>query len=128
MAGRPPFNTTLFYVTGGTTNWQTVLIIGGSQQSLTSPHRFMVNVWHHVGWTYDGATWILYQDGSAVASTALSGAVDYGTHGPYYLGGNFINNDDRSAVIVQDVRIANVVRPASYFQQVYQAGITQFGA
>lgn len=123
-----PFNMNLCAILASGINWQASFVVSGSQVVITSPRRFNVNVWHHVGWTYDGSTFILYMDGDEVARQSQTGAIDYGNHGPFYVGGNYINSDDRSAIMVQDFRMANIARAHSYFQSVYQKGYTQFGA
>ena len=60
-------------------------------------------------------------------SSAFSGAIDYGTagnRGQWYVGGipGTTTNQD-SPIIVQDIRVANVARPQSYFQNIYYNGM-----
>ena len=121
----------MYLVSGGVfggTDWGAVLIVGGSDVTLNSARRFNYNRWHHFGWTYDGTVFILYQDGDEVARVAQSGAIDYGNHGPWYMGGNYISGGELSSVIIQDCRVANVARPASYFKNVFEKATMQFGA
>lgn len=87
-----------------------------------------LNAWHLAAFTYDGATHTqcIYVDGLLVASgtPGPGGNIDFGTHGPWYVGGmaatdagtNFIGN-------LCDVRIENVVRSAGYIEAMYRMGV-----
>lgn len=81
-----------------------------------------LNNWSHVGVTYDGSTVINYLNGNLVQQYAGTGAINYGGHGPWFIGSipSGSGSPEESAVSVCDVRIANVVRNQSYFQNIYQ--------
>lgn len=84
--------------------------------------------WCHVGGTWDGTTLLVYLNGSQVNTlTPGGGAIDYGTsgnRGQWYTGAVPGSSTVQAGpVIVQDIRIANVVRPQSYFANIYYNGM-----
>jgi hypothetical protein len=110
------------------------ITLGGTLQTqLRTPTAYVLPVgkWCHIGGTWDGATMKFYVNGSLVASSAYSGTIDYGTlgnRGQWYLGGipGTGTNQD-SPIIVQDIRVANVVRPQSYFANIWYNGMFSNG-
>lgn len=104
------------------------ITLGGVLQTLRTPSSYVVPLqrWAHIGGTWDGTTLRFYINGTLATSAPLSGTIDYGSsgRGQWYVGGipgNSTNQD--SPIIVQDIRIANVTRPQSYFQNIYYNGI-----
>lgn len=118
--------------TGGTStsNWYVVLTIAGSQNVFEAgtARRLSHAVWHHVGWTWDGLTFKLYLDGDEIRRDAVIGSIDFGTDGPYQFGSDVAGAVDAGPSEIHDVRIANIVRPASYFRDLYNRAVGQFGA
>ncbi len=106
------------------------ITLGGVLQSaVRTPSSFPIPIykWAHIGGTWDGSTVRFYINGSLAASTAFSGTIDYGTagnRGQWYVGGipGSSTNQD-GVVIVQDIRVANIVRPQSYFANIYYNGM-----
>ena len=103
--------------------------LDGTLQVVRSGAAFPVPVgkWAHIGGTWDGSTLKSYINGILVASSPFTGTIDYGTagnRGQWYVGGipGTGTNAD-SPIIVQDIRIANVTRPLSYFQNIYYNGM-----
>jgi len=103
--------------------------LDGVLQVVRSGSTFPVPVgrWSHIGGTWDGSTLRLYVNGILTTSSAFSGSIDYGTlgnRGQWYTGGipGTSTNAD-SPIIVQDIRIANVTRPQSYFANIYYNGM-----
>lgn len=101
---------------------------GVLQSALRTPNRyfFPVGRWCHLGGTFDGTTMNMYINGSLAATGTYSGTPDYGTEGNrglWYAGGipGTSNNQD-SPIIVQDIRVANIARPQSYFANIYYNG------
>ena len=85
-----------------------------------------VGVWSHVALTYDGTTMKTYLDGVLVGSLAagIGGALDYGTHGPWFIGQNPANGVEGTlATYMSDWRVENVVRSAAYFRDLYRKGM-----
>lgn len=85
--------------------------------------------WCHVGGTWNGSTLIAYLNGSVANSTsAFSGTIDYGTagnRGQWYCGAVPGSSTIQAApAIIADVRVANVVRPQSYFANIWYNGFT----
>lgn len=88
--------------------------------------------WSHIGITYDGTTLNAYINGNLVGqatSTSPPSNINYGGHGPWFFGTVPAGSGDpqEPAFSLCDFRIANVVRPQSYFQNVYRLGATTSG-
>jgi len=97
--------------------------VGLKFHNITDVYALGLGEWHHIGATYDGTTAKMYVDGSLIATSAQTGAIDYGSHGPWIIGQNPANSSESAfSGLIQDIRVANIARPASYFQKVYQAG------
>lgn len=103
--------------------------LNGTLQVIRSGASFPIPVgrWSHVGGTWDGSTLRMYINGLLVVSSPLTGTIDYGTagnRGQWYTGGipGTSTNQD-PPIIVQDIRIANVTRPQSYFANIYYNGM-----
>jgi hypothetical protein len=78
--------------------------------------------WFHIGGTYDGANMYLYVNGRQVASSAITGTIDYDANGPWVMGSPPGGTDQNFYGRIHDLRIANVARPLSWFQTVYRNG------
>ncbi len=89
-----------------------VITVGGVQHGVEA-FVLQLNQWHHVGLTFDNSTLRLYCNGVQVGTLAQAGPIDYGTHGAWQLGGDV--GSATTTAIIDDVRVANVVRPFSYF-------------
>lgn len=85
-----------------------------------------LNSWCHIGMTYDGTTVLSYINGNNVGSNVASptGNIVYNA-GPWFIGAipSGSGNPEEGQFGVCDVRIANIVRPQTYFQNIYQQGI-----
>jgi len=96
--------------------------------NLTGKNLINWGRWCHVGGTWDGTTLIAYLNGSMVgSSSAFPGTIDYGTagnRGQWYTGAVPGSNptNQNPAILVQDIRVANIVRPQSYFANIYYNG------
>lgn len=82
--------------------------------------------WCHIGCTFNGTTMKIFINGVEMATGSYSGVPDYGTlgsRGLWYAGGppGTTANQD-SPTIIQDLRIANIARPQSYFANIYYSG------
>lgn len=85
-----------------------------------------------VAGVFDGATLVLYLDGALVGSLARALTIAY-TQGPndvWAIGANAAVPvfESRLQGRVDDVRIANVARPASWFREVFQRGVGWYSA
>jgi len=85
-------------------------------------YQIPLNQWTLLAGTYDGATMRAYFNGLPAGTQAKSGNIDYGTGGPYYIGGyasggNLVNG------IVNDVRVESTVRSAAYLRNMYLRGV-----
>jgi hypothetical protein len=83
--------------------------------------------WHHVGLTYDGTTVLGYINGNNISTATASptGNIFYaGSPGPWFIGAipTASGNPEESNMSFCDIRFANVIRPQSYFQNIYTNG------
>jgi len=101
---------------------------GVLQTQLRCPANYGIPVgrWCHLGGTWDGTTMNMYINGSLATSAAYTATIDYntsGSPGQWYVGGipgTSVNQE--SSIIVQDIRVANIARPQSYFANIYYNG------
>lgn len=115
-----PVSATLFLLQDGTAGGY-VALDNGDAPGLVTPAIAPNDGWHHLGITHDGTTLKLYFDGALADSVSAPHAVNWGNHGRVITGG-FVNNGSVYAsppAVVSDRRWANVVRPASYFTNVW---------
>jgi hypothetical protein len=90
-----------------------------------------VDQWHHVGCTfsYSAASRpiLVYADGVESTTNVVvpdGTAFNWGASGPWMVGGNSMYDADCGfAGMIQEVRVANVVRSRSWFQDTYRAGV-----
>jgi len=95
-------------------------------------------VWSHIGFTHDGSAVRVYLNGcqmiyysgatqlNTVATVGLSYTDGTNGFGPWRVGAITSTgsaNKEEGNVQVQDARVASIVRPLSYFQAVYAAGV-----
>lgn len=126
-----PFLTFGFQLTSANNGELDLYITTGGvlQTQLRTPNEyfFPVGRWCHLGGTWNGTTMNMYINGSLAVSGNYSGTIDYGTasRGQWCVGGIPGSSTNQEApVIVQDVRIANVARPQSYFANIYYNGFS----
>lgn len=107
---------------------------GGSLQTqlrTPTPYVLPISRWTHIGGTWDGATMKFYVNGSLVASGAYGNSIDFnvlGNRGQWYCGGiPGTSVNQTGCAIFHDIRVANVVRPQSYFANIYFSGVSQNG-
>lgn len=88
-----------------------------------------LNMWCHVGMTYDGSITKNYLNGTLVQQWATTGAINWGGHGPWFIGAIPAGSGDpeESPLSICDIRIANIARPLSYFQDVFKKGAMTSG-
>jgi hypothetical protein len=92
-------------------------VIGGA-------FRLHLGDWTLLSYTYDGSNLRSYINGALANTTAISGAIDYGTHGPWDVGG--VSNAGVGQFwdgLIDDVRVENVVRSQAYFEAMFKAGL-----
>lgn len=96
----------------------------GGALILDAANNIPLNVWCHVGLSYDGSFVYGYLNGNLIGQTAASGPINYGNHGPWFFGGPLGSGSvEEGAYSICDFRIANVVRPQSYFQDIYRKAV-----
>lgn len=92
-----------------------------------TPYVLPLSRWTHIGGTWDGSNIKFYVNGALVASAVYSGTIDYnvlGNRGQWYVGAiPGTGTNQTGSAIFQDIRVANVVRPQSYFQNIYYQGM-----
>ncbi len=98
----------------------------GGNAVVSEQFTIPLGTWSHIGLTYDGTTVNSYINGNNVGSGVASptGNISYGT-GPWFFGAipSGSGNPEESCNSLCDVRIANIVRPQSYFANIYKNGI-----
>jgi hypothetical protein len=126
--------------TNGGGDWQVNIGTNNTTQVVFTVTDFLIplGVWSHIGFTHDGSNIRLYLNGCQCMF--YSGATQFLTQtcaAPSYTdggSGGFGNwsigaitatgstNKEEPNANIQDVRISNVVRPLSYFKNIYYAG------
>lgn len=102
---------------------------GTIQAALRTPTPYIIPLgrWTYLGGTWDGSSLKFYVNGTLVNSVTYTGTIDYnvlGNRGEWYVGGiPGTSTNQTGSAIYQDIRVANVVRPQSYFQNIYYNGM-----
>lgn len=150
LVSGPPHIIVKQFTTGSWNNpWYTVTLEGRNQYGAPSRFRFglvtssgfspgsgdidplntiPLNTWSHIGLTYDGSTQTVYLNGNLVSTASYGGTLNY-NGGPWFFGGipaGFANAEE-AAFSACDFRIANVIRPQSYFKNIYELGAMASG-
>lgn len=86
-----------------------------------------LHTWHHVAFTFNSGTAILYLDGEPIGQGAWGGgghsALVWG-NGNWSLGGSPVNSTQTGFDgVLSDWRVETTVRPGTYFNALYQRGI-----
>lgn len=96
-----------------------------------------IGQWSHIGVTYDGAAMrvylngcqCIYYSGASQLNTVAAASIAYtdgvNGFGPWIFGAIAATGSaakSEANYMIQDVRIANVVRPLSYFKNIYKVG------
>lgn len=109
-------------------DWDFYIGTTGTNAGVTIPQSngITLNIWTHVGITYDGTTTKYYINGNLVQQNANTGNVLYG-NGPWFFGAipSGSGNPEECAISTCDWRIADIVRPQSYFQDIFRKGMMQ---
>lgn len=110
--------------------WSFYVTTGGTlrQLAMLSNSPIPQGKWCHIGGTWNGTTLVAYLNGTQVGTlTPGGGAIDYGTagnRGQWYSGAiPGSSTVQGGSIIVQDLRIANIARPQSYFANIYYNGL-----
>lgn len=82
------------------------------------------NVWYLLVITCDGTDLKVYLNGDQVGSYSTGGSIDWGQHGAWYLASNVAGQYENC--IIDDFRVEETVRSASYIQMMYKNGIGLF--
>lgn len=101
--------------------------VGGNARC-TSDNTINLYNWSHIGLSYDGTTVLSYINGNNVgmAISSPTGNVYYGTTpGPWFMGAipGGSGSPEECNMSFCDARIANVIRPQSYFQNIYKSAM-----
>lgn len=104
----------------------------GGQAIVPVESTITLNNWCHVGLTYDGTTVQAFINGNLLmqATASPTGNVLYGgSPGPWFVGAipSGSGNPEESVISVCDIRVANIVRPTSYFRNIFTSGISNAG-
>jgi hypothetical protein len=106
-------------------SWGPAMTIAGTlyQPSISGIYKIPAGRWSLLAGTYDGSNIKWYINGVLASTTAVTGSVDFGSHGQYEVAG-FSNAPGTQSFngIVDDVRIENIARSQSYLQYMYNTG------
>lgn len=126
------------YMSAGQSNtfdfyFNTGLSQPGANGVVPAEFSIPLGTWSHIGMTYDGTTSFSYVNGNQVGSSVASptGNIVYGgSPGPWFIGAipSGSGSPEESSAAYCDIRIANVIRSQSYFQNIYQSGASNSGA
>jgi hypothetical protein len=125
--------------TNGGGDWYIQIATSSSTQVILTVTDFLIplQTWSHIGITHDGTAiraylngcQCIYYSGATQLNSTAAGNISYtdGINGSGFwrVGGitaTGSSNKEEPNAQIQDVRIANVARPLSYFQSVYAAG------
>lgn len=120
-----PFASLYFAMNSGAAWIGGVNIAGALRQTTVSGTKFgiKINTWHQLALTYDGAAARYYLDGMLAATDTIAGVIDYGTHGPWDVGGQSTGENGLLDGVIEDVRVESVVRSAAYLRAMYRAAM-----
>lgn len=125
--------------TNGGGDWRVLVALSASTTASITITDFPIPIgmWSHIGITHDGTNiraflngcQCMYYSGATQLFTTAASTISYtdGTNGFGFWRVGAITatgsaNKEEPNANIQDVRIANVARPASYFKRVYEAG------
>lgn len=137
-----PFNSIQFGLSSTSGTWFIALCLSSnpSTQTVFSTSDFPIplQTWCHIGFTYDGTMIKMYLNGNQMitysgitqlAGLTTSGNIVYtdGTNGfgAWQIGATQsagAGNKEEPNTQISDLRVANIVRPLSYFQNIYKGG------
>lgn len=105
--------------------WTTSVTVAGVRRSinLTTADKIPLQQWCHVALTFDSSDLRAFLNGSNVGVLGVPGTIDYGSNGPYSVGGNRVTGLDSVDGLIEDVRIENTARPETWMQTVYKNGV-----
>lgn len=110
-------------VDGPTDKYIAIVIVGGARVICYGPYPSTLDSWTHVGMTCDGTTIKLYINGREY--TQATGGTVQGGSGHWMVGGAYYDSNPFAGcgAYFRSARVANVVRPQSWFKAVYAYGI-----
>jgi len=90
--------------------------------TLSANNRLPLGIWSHIGFTYDGYTFLTYLNGNLIQSQSVTGTITYGNHGSWFCGSILAGSGSKQepCMMIQDIRVADVVRPLSYFKDIHK--------
>ena len=123
----PPYTSIyLALSSSGDGTWNPGVAIAGAliQPTIGGVYKIPRGAWALISVTYDGTTIKWYLNGELASSSAVSGAVDYGTHGPWDVGGvSNANTGQQWDGYIDEVRVENTVRSQAYLLNAYKQGL-----
>ena len=124
-----PFLSIGWYINNSTDGrWTPNMCTAGTYRFFTTGSNLPLpqGKWCHIGETWNGTTLTAYLNGTSIGTlTPGGGAIDYGgTDGPWFAGSvPDTGTTESPTYMIQDIRVANVVRPQSYFSNIYYNGL-----
>lgn len=110
--------------------WGGEICSGGTRYGfyVTNTSDFLIfHEWAHIAITYNGAAGVVsvYKNGDLVGETTgiPVGSLDYGNHGPVKIGGHLRPGMVGIDGQVDDIRVENTLRSATYIKNMYRTGM-----
>jgi len=94
--------------------------VNGTAMLFTKQYSFAPGSWYHVAGTYDGANMVIYVNGSAIGSFAISGQATT-LNGPLNIGRRGPSNINYFPGVIDDARIYNRALSASDIAALYNS-------
>ena len=117
----------------GPGSWCGEITVGGVltrvvQGDVNASSKLRVGCWQHVACTFDGTALSIYLNGALAATINVPtpGALDWGTHGPWHIGGSGAGTGESFDGLIEDVRFESVLRSPAYLAAQYRAGVSQW--
>jgi hypothetical protein len=95
--------------------------VGGAFTTVSSNaiDAAIVGTWNLIVGVYDGTTMSLYVNGALSGSTSKTGAIDYGTHGPWTIGSSPPSAGAKTGIL-DEIRVANVARDVTWVENYWK--------
>jgi hypothetical protein len=120
-----PFTSISLKLKGNSGDTEMHLSTGGGSFTITTSEmvdRLEIGGWNLLVGTYDGALMKYYVNGTLIGQLSVTGAIDYGTHGPW-LSGQSPGGASGYQGMIDEIRVANVARSQAWVEAYWKTGM-----